>query len=121
MHFKQSLMLIGIIVSVAVISIPVGMVIAEEKLIPEWFKTSLKYYVNGETSDTDLITSLEFLAKEGIIKIGQKQYDPFSLEKFPETGGFNPEWLKDNREKILKNCQESSKMGFENKYCKYIQ
>lgn len=122
MYFKQSLMLIGVIVTVAAISVPTGMVIAaEEKVIPIWFKTTLKLYIDGVTTDAELIDSLEYLAKEGIIKIELKQYDPFSLEKFPETGGFNPEWLKDDREKILKNCQESKEMGFENSYCKYVQ
>ncbi len=91
-----------------------------ENLIPDWFKTSLAYYLDGKTTDKEFISSFEFLAKEGIINIEKKEYDPFSLEKFPNTGGFNPEWLDGERIKITKSCNEAKSMGYENPYCKYL-
>lgn len=94
---------------------------AEEGKIPTWFKTTLEYYIQGITTDEELINSLEFLIDNGIIQVSEKKYDHFSKENFSETGGFNPEWLEGERTKILQNCVESRVMGFENAYCEYVQ
>lgn len=118
----KSITILSTIVIIGAVGIPVSMGYgAEENLIPNWFKMSLQTYLDGDTSDAELIASLEFLAKMGIIHIEQKKYDPFSLEKFPDTGGFNPDWLDGEREKILDSCQEQKTVGFENAYCQYVQ
>lgn len=50
-----------------------------------------------------------------------KDYESFSKEKFPLTGGFNPEWLAGERVKILESCQEASDMGYDPPYCQYVK
>lgn len=50
----------------------------------------------------------------------KRMYENFSLEKFPATGGFNPEWLEGERTKILQGCQDAKAMGYEQKVCKYL-
>lgn len=97
------------------------MVNAEEVTIPPWVKGVFAYYVQGDMKDSELIDALEFLIDKGIINIDEKTYEKFSLEKFPNTGGFNPEWLKNEREDIIKNCNEARAVGYENSYCEYVQ
>ncbi len=49
------------------------------------------------------------------------QYEPFSLEKFPDTDGFNPLWLENERDKIHQTCIDAESDGYHNlKYCKHI-
>lgn len=50
----------------------------------------------------------------------QKSYGKFSKEKYPLTGGFSPDWLEGERDKILQSCQEASGMDYELPYCKYM-
>ena len=101
--------------------IGINSVNAEENKIPTWVKGIFAYYVEDEIQDTELINALAFLIDEGILEISEKKYDSFSLEKFPDTGGFNPAWLSGEREKIIENCNEARSMGYENSYCKYVQ
>ncbi len=118
-------MLSAVMVAVITVALTTGMIVensyAEEDSIPVWIKGVFSYYVNDEITDAELIDALEFLANNGILDIQEKQYEPFSKENFPETGGFNPDWLEGDHDKILKNCQEASAMGYENPYCKYLQ
>lgn len=119
---NKSLLLFPIILSLTfLVVLGTTSVMAEEGKIPNWFKITLEYYVDGETTDAELIDALQFLIDDGIIQVSEKKYEPFSKEKFPETGGFNPAWLEGERTKILQNCAEASAMGFENAYCKYVQ
>ncbi len=69
----------------------------------------------------DLIISEQIKVILDLAKDYNPVYEGFSLEKFPETGGFNPAWLEGEREKILKNCNEAAEMGYTNNYCKYLQ
>jgi len=39
------------------------------KKIPDWIKTIFKFYVEGQISENDMIEALQFLIKEGIIKV----------------------------------------------------
>lgn len=50
----------------------------------------------------------------------EPHYPDFSLEKYPQTGGFPTEWLQGERAEIIKTCQEARAMGYENPYCKYV-
>jgi len=96
-------------------------VMAEEGKIPNWIKTTLGYYVEGITTDEELIDAIEFLIDDGVIQVSNKEYEPFSKEKFPETGGFNPAWLKGERNLILETCADANSMGYAINYCKYVQ
>ncbi len=91
-------------------------------------------YAEDENSLLFKITQLEekIVQKDAIIfeqtkvitmlaKNFKQTYEPFSLDKFPKTGGFNPDWLEGKRDKILKTCQEAKEMNYENPYCKYLQ
>lgn len=51
----------------------------------------------------------------------KKVYEPFSLEKFPTTGGFDPEWLQGERTEILDTCKNFNNAGLNPNYCKFIQ
>ncbi|MCJ8306868.1 MAG: hypothetical protein HRU07_07465 [Nitrosopumilus sp.] len=72
-----------------------------------------------ESKDAIIFEQIKVISE--LAKNYKPVYESFSLEKFPDTDGFNPAWLEGEREKILKTCLESSKMGFENNYCKYVQ
>jgi len=115
--------IIIIVLAVAVLTSIIGVntVFAEEGKVPSWIKIIFSAYIQGITTDEELIDALEILIEDDIIQIGEKDYEPWSLEKFPNTGGFNPEWLKGEREDILKACQESKADGYEMIYCKYVQ
>ncbi len=38
--------------------------------VPPWIKTSMGYWVDGQTSDTEFLNAVEFLANEKIIRVG---------------------------------------------------
>ena len=38
--------------------------------VPPWIKTSMGYWVDGQTSDTEFLSAVEFLANEKIIRVG---------------------------------------------------
>jgi len=42
---------------------------AEENLIPSWIKTTAGFWVDDQISDTEFISALQFLVKEGILVI----------------------------------------------------
>jgi len=43
--------------------------IMEDQKIPDWVKNTFKWYVEGAISEDELINAIQFLIKEGIIKI----------------------------------------------------
>jgi hypothetical protein len=45
----------------------------------------------------------------------------FSLEKYPQTEGFSPAWLEDEKDEIIENCKQSQKVGYIANYCKHVQ
>jgi micrococcal nuclease len=56
---------------------------AEEGLIPSWIKSTASFWVDGQIGDSEFISALQYLVKEGILTIPeeeQKQIDPPSLE-----------------------------------------
>jgi len=38
--------------------------------VPPWIKTSMGYWVDGQTSDTEFLNAVEYLANEKIIRVG---------------------------------------------------
>ncbi|MGD8707463.1 MAG: hypothetical protein PVI88_02125 [Nitrosopumilaceae archaeon] len=41
----------------------------EGQLIPDWVKNTMKWFVEGQISEKEMISALEFLIKEGIIRV----------------------------------------------------
>jgi len=41
----------------------------DTKTVPAWIKTSMQFWVEGQTSDTEFLNAVEFLAKEEIIRV----------------------------------------------------
>ena len=52
--------------------------------VPPWIKTSMQYWVDGQTSDTEFLNAVEFLANENIIRVAE----PTST-----TGSFDTEMV----------------------------
>ena len=42
---------------------------SSEPKIPEWVKNSMKWFIEGSISEDEMISALQFLVKEGIIKV----------------------------------------------------
>lgn len=64
---------IGIpVIAVAILSITVISISAEEGLIPSWIKLTAGFWVNDQISDSEFISALQFLVKEGILVIPEK-------------------------------------------------
>jgi len=61
-----------VVASVLLIGIGIGLSInvsAAEELIPSWIKTTAGFWVDGAISDSEFISALQFLVKEGILFI----------------------------------------------------
>jgi len=64
-----------IIIAIAVV-FGIGLALsvsAEEGLIPAWIKSTASFWVEGDISDSEFITALQFLVKEGILVIPSEQ------------------------------------------------
>ena len=65
-----------IIIVIAVVVFGIGLALsvsAEEGLIPAWIKSTASFWVDGDISDSEFITALQFLVKEGILVIPSEQ------------------------------------------------
>ena len=50
-----------------------------------------------------------------------KQYADYSLEAFPDSGGYDPQWLEDNHDLIMQTCIDAQNDGFDDLgYCQYV-
>ncbi len=58
--------------------------------IPEWIKNSAGWWAEGDIGDADFIQGIQFLIKEGIMKIPPTTQGPGS------GGNEIPEWIKNN-------------------------
>jgi len=68
-----------IIIAIAVVfGIGIGFslsVSAEEGLIPSWIKNTASFWVDGQIGDSEFISALQFLVKEGILVIPSEQIE----------------------------------------------
>jgi len=65
----------GYILAILVIGVSIISILsisAEESLIPSWIKTTAGFWVNDQVSDSEFISALQFLVKEGILVIPQE-------------------------------------------------
>jgi len=59
-----------IIISVLIIGVSITSISAQSSTeIPSWIKSSVEFWVNGDISDSEFLTSLEFLIENNIIEI----------------------------------------------------
>ena len=58
-----------------------------KKAVPDWVKTTTKFWTDGATSDKEYADTIQWLVKEGIIAIETKQIDSFerTQQDEPET------------------------------------
>ena len=47
--------------------------------VPPWIKTSMGYWVDGQTSDAEFLSAVEFLANEEIIRVGTVQTEMVAM------------------------------------------
>ncbi|HWP78730.1 MAG TPA: peptidase [Candidatus Nitrosotenuis sp.] len=58
--------------------------------IPNWIRNNAKWWADGTIGDTDFVQGIQFLIKEGILKI-----PPTTMDKAP-TSSQIPAWVKNN-------------------------
>ncbi len=66
---RKGYILAILVMGVSIISIL--SISAQESLIPSWIKTTAGFWVNDQVSDSEFISALQFLVKEGILVIPQ--------------------------------------------------
>jgi len=50
-----------------------------ENTVPPWIKTSMGYWVEGQTSDAEFLSAVEYLANEEIIRVGTVQTEMVAM------------------------------------------
>ena len=56
--------------------------------VPPWIKTSMGYWVDGQTSDAEFLSAVEFLANEEIIRVGTVDTEMVSMGAQAEADSF---------------------------------
>lgn len=50
-----------------------------------------------------------------------KEYGDYSMQMFPDTGGYDPAWIEDNRDIIMQACTDTQADGFDGlNFCQYV-
>lgn len=50
-----------------------------------------------------------------------KEYGDYSMQAFPDTGGYDSEWIEDNRDMIMQACAGARTDGFDGlNFCQYV-
>ena len=60
--------------------------------VPGWIRTSTGFWVNGDTTDAEFVSAIEFLIREGVIEIPPA--DPAAAGSGSGSGAAVPEWVK---------------------------
>ena len=92
-----------VIASVLLIGLGIGLSInvsAEEGLIPSWIKNTAGFWVDNQISDSEFISALQFLVKEGILVIPQSDIVSESTPKVTTTQNIIAEKYRPNLEAI---------------------
>ena len=56
--------------------------------VPPWIKTSMGYWVDGQTSDAEFLNAVEYLANEKIIKVGTIDTEMVSMGRQAQVDSF---------------------------------
>ena len=70
--------------------IEIGPGVTQPTAIPEWIKNNAGWWANGDIDDNSFVQGIQFLIKEGIMKIPPTTQGPGS------GGNEIPEWIKNN-------------------------
>ena len=76
---KKWYVLVSIAIAVSVIA--VLSISAEESLIPSWIKSTAGFWVNGQISDKEFVSALQWLIDNGILTVSQKDPELDQLEQ----------------------------------------
>ena len=83
--------------------------------VPPWIKTSMGYWVDGQTSDTEFLNAVEFLANEKIIRVGTIDTEMVSMG--PQADSFFDVFFEtftvDSFFDVFTELQESSDLFFD--------
>ncbi|MGD2106009.1 MAG: hypothetical protein PVH93_00210 [Nitrosopumilaceae archaeon] len=73
------------------------------KTVPEWIKTSMQFWVEGQTSDAEFLNAVEFLANEEIIQVSvedvRKDITINDQEESSASGTWDTEMISMNAER----------------------
>lgn len=79
---KQLLALSGII-TVIVLGASFNAFGQESTSIPNWIKSTTKFWINGDVSDNDFENGIKYLIEHKVIKISEAQQNPQSIQRIP--------------------------------------
>jgi len=65
------------VIVVAILSITVVSISAEEGLIPSWIKTIAGFWVDGDVSDKEFVSAMEWMIENEVIKVSTTDDDEF--------------------------------------------
>jgi len=77
--------IMGVILGVFVFGMGIGFSInvsAEEGLIPSWVKSTAGFWVDGQIGDSEFISALQFLIKEGVLVIPDENNSGDTISKY---------------------------------------
>jgi hypothetical protein len=96
---------------------PVTSVDLNESSVPPWIKTSMGYWVDGQTSDAEFLNAVEYLANEKIIKVGTIDTEMVSMGPQAEADSFFDIFFEnytvDSFFDVFTELQESSDLFFD--------
>ena len=85
--------------------------------VPLWIKTSMGYWVDGQTSDTEFLNAVEFLANEKIIRVGTVETEMVSMGRQAQVDSFFDVFFEtftvDSFFDVFTELQESSDLFFD--------
>jgi len=64
------------VITVAILSISIVSISAEESLIPSWIKTIAGFWATDQISDSEFLSALQYLLDNGILKTKQTATEP---------------------------------------------
>ena len=85
-------------------------------IVPNWIKNNAKWWADGLIGDSDFVLGIEFLIKEGILKIPESSFESDSSEsdKIPDWIKNNAKWWAENKiseREFLEGIQFLIKIG----------
>jgi hypothetical protein len=83
--------------------------------VPPWIKTSMGYWVDGQTSDAEFLSAVEFLANEEIIRVGTVQTEMVAMNAQADSffDVFFETYTVDSFFDVFTELQESSDSFFD--------
>ncbi len=80
---KKLLLVLSCIVCGVTIGLSLNAFAQESTSIPNWIKSTAKFWVNGDVSDNEFEKGIQYLAENKIIKISEIQQNSQSIQRVP--------------------------------------